>query len=79
VKDPRVFKIKIQMHVLLYSFGAVSEYTQKVGLLPTLLKKGDNCITALVLSCNCTFALIFLTLHVYPWFSKLKAPFAPVS
>ena len=27
------------MHVLLYSFGAVSEYTQKVGLLPTLFKK----------------------------------------
>ena len=38
----------------------------------------DNCITAFVLSCNCTSALIFLTLHVCPWFSKLKAPFAPV-
>jgi len=30
------------------------------------------------LRCNCTFALVFLTLHVCPWFSKLKAPFAPV-
>ena len=38
----------------------------------------DNCITTLVLSCNYMFALIFLTVHVYPWFSKLKAPFAPV-
>ena len=38
----------------------------------------DNCIAALVLRCNCMFALVFLTLHVCPWFSKLKAPFAPV-
>jgi len=38
----------------------------------------DNCIAALVLRCNCTFALVFLTLHVCPWFSKLKALFAPV-
>ena len=39
----------------------------------------DNCITVLVLSCNCTFALIFVILCVCSWFSKLKAPFAPVS
>ena len=37
-----------------------------------------NCITALVLSCNCTFALIFLTLHVCSYFLNLKVPLAPV-
>ena len=39
----------------------------------------DNCITALILSSNCLFALIFSTLHVCPWFLKSKAPLAPVS
>ena len=47
-------------------------------LLWAPIKSWDNCIAALVLKCNCTFALVFLTLHVCPWFLKLKALFAPV-
>ena len=39
----------------------------------------DNCKTALILSFNSMFALIFLTLHIYPCFSKSKAPSAPLS
>jgi len=49
-----------------------------VSWLHGIKKKRDNYIAALVLRCNCMFALVFLTLHVCPWFSKLKAPFAPV-
>ena len=38
----------------------------------------DNCITALILSYNGMFVLIFLTLHICVWFSKSKAPFTLV-
>ena len=42
------------------------------------LHKRDNCITTLVLSSNCTFVSIFLTLQICPCFFNLKLPLAPI-